>query len=208
MNTALKILGLSALGFFLFSFKKRKKSNSDFESLAIQAVENSFGLLSNQQLESIRFIVDDFYTYGDGDGSKLAYILATAWHESRLKPIKEIRAAQGTPLYSQQNTYWNTGYYGRGFVQLTHLANYQKMSNFLGVDLVNNPDLALTSQYASKILVYGMYNGSFTGKKLSDYIGGQTNDFFNARRIVNGLDKAQLINNYAKSIVDFNPDVA
>lgn len=208
MNTALKILGLSAIGLLFLSFKNSKKSFSNIESLATSAVENAFGFLSAQQLQSIMHIVGAFHQYGDGDGSKLAYILATAWHESRLKPIKEIRAVQGTPLYNQQNGYWNTGYYGRGFVQLTHLSNYQKMSSFLGVDLVNNPNLALQSEYASKILVYGMYNGSFTGKQLSDYIGGgKTNDFYNARRIVNGLDKAQLINDYAKAIVNYKGQV-
>ena len=79
------------------------------------------------------------------------------------------------------------------------------MGNRLGVDLVNNPDLALNKTIAAKILVYGMYNGSFTGKKLLQYIDPSLtyNDFFNARRIVNGLDKAQLINSYAISLTQY-----
>jgi len=193
---ALVAIGLGSL--FLFSFKKK----SSFYDLAIDASLGAFGPLSNAQIKSIEAIVNAFEKYGDGDGSKLAYILATAWHESRLKPIKEIRAASNTSLYSTQNNYWHSGYYGRGFVQLTWLNNYRKMSEFLGVDLVNNPDLALNPTYAAQILVYGMYNGSFTGKKLSDYISDTYSDFYNARRIVNGTDRAELINNYAISIIE------
>jgi hypothetical protein len=44
---------------------------------------------------------------------------------------------------------------------------------------------------------YGMRNGSFTGKKLSDYISGTTADYVNARRIINGTDRAELIAGYA-----------
>lgn len=207
MNKGVKILGFAALALVLFGFRKSKKSGSELENVAIAASKSAFGLLSSRQIASIQSIVKAFNQYGDGDGSKLAYILATAWHESRLEPVEEIRAAQNTPLYDTQNAYWNTGYYGRGFVQLTHLSNYQSMSNFLGVDLVNKPELALHIDHAAKIIVYGMVKGSFTGKKLGDYIGGATNDFYNARRIVNGVDKALLINDYAIAIVSFNDHV-
>ena len=40
--------------------------------------------------------------------------------------------------------------------------------------------------------------GWFTGKKLSDYITLKISDFKSARKIVNGLDKAELIADYAK----------
>ena len=51
-------------------------------------------------------------------------------------------------------------------------------------------ELAEKPEIASRILVQGMKEGSFTGKKLSDYIGGGKQDFEGARRIVNGTDKA------------------
>ena len=190
-------LAITGLTILLMSMSRKtivKKS--------IIAVTTTFGSLDSVQIESIESIVKAFETYGDKDLNKLAYILATAWHESKLRPIKEIRAKIGTSLYDLQNNYWFTGYYGRGFVQLTWKDNYKKMSDFLNVDLVNNPDLALVPEYASKILVYGMMNGSFTGKKLSNYINkGGFNDFFNARRVVNLLDKAQLINDYTINII-------
>ena len=39
------------------------------------------------------------------------------------------------------------------------------------------------------ICIVGMRDGWFTGKKLSDYINNDEVDFYNARRIVNGLVK-------------------
>ena len=42
-----------------------------------------------------------------------------------------------------------------------------------------------------------MNTGLFTTRKLSDYFS-RSIDFLNARRIVNGMDKAQLIAGYAQ----------
>ena len=129
--------------------------------------------------------------------------MATARHESRFKAIKEYRAKSSqTNIYALQNRYWYTGYYGRGFVQLTWERNYQKMSDFLGVDLVANPDLALDPKYAAQILVYGMMNGSFTRRPLEEFINKDQRDFYNARKTVNGLDRADLIQSYTNQILD------
>mgnify|MGYP000863126929 FL=1 len=46
-----------------------------------------------------------------------------------------------------------------------------------------------------------MYEGLFTGKKLSDYINIISEDYFNARKIVNGLDRADIIAGFAQSIL-------
>lgn len=57
---------------------------------------------------------------------------------------------------------------------------------------------ALDLDLAVKIMFYGMMNGSFTGKKLSDYFNPHKGDWVNACRIINGLDKANLISGYGK----------
>ena len=48
-----------------------------------------------------------------------------------------------------------------------------------------------------------MFNGLFTGKALKHYIGdpdqGQIVDFLHARKIINGMDRADLIERYAKT---------
>ncbi len=161
--------------------------------------------IKKEQADSIRAIVAAWDQYGDGDGRKLAYILALAWHECRLKPIREIRAKQGTDVYNIQNRYWSTGYFGRGFVQITWEKNYAKFTKIVGVDLVRNPDAALRPDIAAKIIVIGMMEGLFTGRKLSDYINESNADYYNARRTVGainvaGTDTAQLIVNHLNAI--------
>lgn len=42
-------------------------------------------------------------------------------------------------------------YHGRGYIQLTGSANYEAASNFLGVNLLVNPDLAKDIRYSAKI---------------------------------------------------------
>lgn len=45
-------------------------------------------------------------------------------------------------------------YKGRGFIQLTGRANYTYYGQALGVDLVNNPDLALDKKIAAEVLAF------------------------------------------------------
>lgn len=167
----------------------------------VQACESTFGSLDPTQKDSIKLIVKMFERYGDKDQNKLIYILATARHESNFRPIQERRASSSqTAVYNRQNAYWYTGYYGRGFVQLTWDRNYAKMSKLLGVDFVSNPDLVMQPKYAARILVQGMMEGAFTRRPLGRYINESEVDFYNARWVVNGLDRASRIEGYAESI--------
>lgn len=159
----------------------------------LDSFSKAFTKPNQAQCQSIAQIITSFQINGDRDFRKLAYILATALHESKLLTIKEIRGNAGSDLYNLQEKYWNTGFYGRGFVQLTHKDNYIKMGKRLNIDLVNNPELALNKIHASDILVIGMMEGIFTGKSLKDYINSNGEDYFTARKIVNGLDRAKLI---------------
>ena len=43
-------------------------------------------------------------------------------------------------------------YKGRGYIQLTGRANYRYFGNKLGVDLENNPDLAMRPDIAAKVV--------------------------------------------------------
>lgn len=143
----------------------------------------------------------------------IAYMLATVKHEcaDTYQPISERGAKPyfdkyepGTPLGKQLgNTQAGDGYLfrGRGYVQLTGRANYKSMSGKLVLsgadDLVLHPEEALKHGIAYRIMSYGMRKGSFTGKKLGDYINAQGSNYQQARRIINGLDKADLIAGYA-----------
>ena len=126
--------------------------------------------------------------------NQMAYVLATAFHETahKMKPVREM----GGEKYLQSKKYYP--HVGMGYVQLTWLVNYKKASDYLGVDFASNPKLLLEPKYAAPILIRGMAEGWFTGKKLSDYITLQKSDFRNARRIVNLMDKADLIAGYAR----------
>lgn len=179
------------------------QSSNELESmisLYLNSFTKSFGRPNQAQSESIAQIITSFMEYGDRDFRKLTYIIATAWHESKLQLIKEKRANVGSDLYNKQEAYWNTGYFGRGFVQLTHRENYEKLGDEIGIDLVNNPDLALDRRYAADIIVIGMMKGIFTGRSLGDYINN-VEDYYNARRVVNGLDRSELISGYTASII-------
>lgn len=173
----------------------------------IEKVKKAFPLTA-VQIQSLNEIAAAFRVYGDVDPRKFAYIVATAWHESRLKPIKEIKAAPGSYVWENyQKKYWDTGYYGRGFVQITWEDNYRKMGDFLGIPLVQNPDLALQPDVAAKIIVAGMMRGMFTGKSLPMYINADGADYYNARRTVGaimvaGTDTAALIEGYTKTILN------
>ncbi|MFC0695069.1 hypothetical protein [Paraburkholderia humisilvae] len=46
-------------------------------------------------------------------------------------------------------------------------------------------------------MIEGMLKGAFTGKKLADYMCDGKLDYKNARRIINGLDKNIILEEYA-----------
>lgn len=155
----------------------------------------------------------------------VAYQLATPYLETShtMLPIKEYGGnAYYTRLYDVNgqnpdrarkngNVLPGDGprYCGRGLVQLTWKNNYahaDKRLHELGIlkdgeSLVDTPDLAMRPDVAGAILVVGMQEGWFTGKKLADYLptSGPADlaSFTTARRIINGLDRANDIAGYA-----------
>jgi putative chitinase len=135
--------------------------------------------------------------------SEIAYLLATIKWETMntFAPIHEMGSLSyfdkyepGTEIGDRLgNTAAGDGflYRGRGYVQITGRENYTHIGSLLGVDLVNNPDLALDPDTAYKIAADGMRHGWFTGRRLSQYMQANGSpDYINARRIINGLDHA------------------
>lgn len=158
------------------------------------------GSLKSAQVEGLTAILDEWEAKHSGEDDRfLAYMLATVHHETdrKFQGIEEYGKGKGRK-YGTPDPVTKKVYYGRGFVQLTWKYNYQKMFAVCGVDLVKKPELALELKNCTKILFYGMLNGSFTGKKLSDYFNKNKGDWVNARRIINGVDKANLISGYGK----------
>lgn len=147
----------------------------------------------------------------------VAYGLATAFHETAhtMQPIKEFGGPkylfrmydpQGErPLLAMRNGNTTTGdgvrYCGRGYVQITWKRNYERFAALLGKPLIENPDLACDDAIAADILVLGMAKGLFTGVGLNSLpaLGSKGGKAFYARsrRIINGMDCADLIAGYA-----------
>lgn len=149
--------------------------------------------------------------------SHCAYALATSLHETAhtMQPIKE----HGGPRYFHRmydkdgarphvarelgNDFPGDGalYAGRGYVQLTGRRNYRKAGEKTGYPLEGNPDLAMRPDIAATIMRKGMEEGWFTGKAFDHFLPDQGpashKQFFEARRIINGRDKAILIADYA-----------
>lgn len=155
--------------------------------------------IDSKELEAI----DLFLTLFERDFSMFtvkqwAYVFATTFHETAATflPVKE--AYWLSEDWRKKNLRYYP-YYGRGYVQITWLENYQRYSKKLNADFTRNPDLIMNPAYSWFVLVDGFKNGVFTGKKMSDYINDSKTDYINARRIINGTDKAQTIAKYAKT---------
>lgn len=155
------------------------------------AVRKALGPLTQSQVDGFNFLL---VACKDLSLQHAAYVLATAWHETArtMQPIAEYGKGKGKKYGKADQT--GKAPYGRGYVQLTWRDNYIKADKELGLSgtLAANYDLALRPQIAADIIVRGMVEGWFTGKKLSDY-----KDYRNMRRIVNGTDQAARIAEYA-----------
>jgi predicted chitinase len=151
------------------------------------------------------FIVQEAQKQGVQNKAQLAYILATATHESgagkHMEEFASGRAYEGRRSLGNNQAGDGVRFKGRGYVQLTGRRNYTDWSRRLGVDLVSNPRMVQNPQIAAKILVGGMMGGTFTGKGLGSYINNQRTDFHGARRTVNGTDRAGSIAQIAQRLM-------
>lgn len=176
-----------------------------------EAVRSSLfgGTLTQPQVDGINAILAAWERSGDGDDRKLAYLLATAKHETAntMQPITEYggrsyfnKYEPGTKIgkaLGNSNVGDGFRFRGRGYVQLTGRFNYRNAGIKMDADLITDPDKALKPDIAGVALVRGSLEGWYTGKKLGDYISAAKSDYINARRVINGTDKAQLIAGYA-----------
>jgi len=144
---------------------------------------------------------DQFLT----DIRRVSYMLATIKHEAddKYEPIEEYGKGKGKK-YGRADPVTGLVYYGRGYTQTTWKENYLKLSvawNKLHpheeVDFVAHPELLLVPRYSYFGTSYAMRVGLYTGRKLSDYINENFCNYFQARRIINILDEAELIAGHA-----------
>lgn len=171
--------------------------------------------ISRSQVAGIERILALWESHGSGLRPQLAYCLATSYHETGgamtavhekggaayFRKMYDIQGARPDKARELGNVHPGDGarYHGRGHVQLTGRRNYRVMGELFGVDLEAEPALALDEDLSIRILFAGMLAGLYTGKELGDYVNGRKQDFRNARRVVNGLDRADDIAGYARS---------
>ncbi len=174
--------------------------------------------LEQEQVDGLNFLLDHFESDPHWtDIRHIAYAFGTTAHETAhsFQPVEEgyyLEAPHGKAfLLKFQKGLRYYPYFGRGFVQLTwesaKIKNYSKATRELRkqmpalvlqfeaetgkvFDLVKNPEQAMHPLIAFAVMTLGMFQGWFTGKDFGDYIKGAKCDYIDARRIINGTDKA------------------
>lgn len=182
-----------------------KTSKSALPAPMVSRIEQEVSPATSNKLQGYQSYIDDaLSSEGINDPNIRAYALATIEHETAgtNAPIHEYGGDDYfTQMYEGRNDLGNTQsgdgakYHGRGFIQLTGRYNYRKMGERIGIDLENNPDLALRPEIAAKILA-----AFFKDRGVADYAG--QGDFIGARRPVNGTDQAQKIAQLAYRYLD------
>lgn len=160
------------------------------------------GKLSVVQVQRLDALLSSAASFETVRAEHLAYVLATAhWETDRFNAMHEY--ATGDAYEGRQdlgNVEPGDGkrFKGRGFPMLTGRKNYKWASGVSGVDLVDDPERASDPLVSAPIILTGMLTGAFTGVGLGRYVNDGKVDFVNARRVVNGLDRAETIADLAE----------
>lgn len=161
--------------------------------------------LTDANVDGLQRIV----SYGESQKTQvndLAYLCGTAFWETggSCQPVEECYYL-GTParVKAAQRKLRYYPHFGRGLAQTTWPDNYRKVAKLLGLPedfFLKDPDKLLEWEFALPALFKASETGLYTGKALSDYIDdldeGDAEDrreYINARRVINGTDKAAKI---------------
>jgi len=172
-------------------------------------VRRELGALTQDQVDGFNAVLAEFERREPAFSIfDLSYMLATAWWETgkTMQPVREafyIGDFAKAEAWRKRNLRYYP-FYGRGLVQLTWDYNYRKAGQKLGIDFIKNPDRVMEMPLAVAIMFDGMAEGWFTTKALDDYIDDidesdaeDLREYTNARRIINGTDKAATIGQIA-----------
>lgn len=159
--------------------------------------------------QHIALILQTCDKLGVTNNAQRAYILATAEHESDHYKTMNEYSKWKNKKYGEKDSSTGYAYYGRWYVQLTWRYNYEKNDPILrwagliqqNESIVTNPELVTKPEIAAFILVHGMMNGSFTGRRLGEFINNWSTNWESARKVVNGSDKKRKIAGQAQEIV-------
>jgi predicted chitinase len=124
-------------------------SESNIERLVAQVPSDA----RPAALRNLPMIAQALEAEGILNANVLAYALATIEHETAgtFEPIEEIKGRRSARRLGYEG---GANYFGRGFIQLTHLRNYRTVGKRInmGEQLVRNPELAGDPKVAAKVL--------------------------------------------------------
>lgn len=171
------------------------------------------GKLTQAQVEGMDAILNEWDKTGQADPRWLAYIMATAHHETgaRFAPVEENlnysakrltqvwpsrfpSLAAATPYANNPQKLANKVYGGRmgndgpddGWrYRGRGFVQVTGRDNYAKYGLADNPDAASQNDAAAHIIVDGMINGRFTGLTLRAYFDHDSDNPVGARKIIN-----------------------
>jgi hypothetical protein len=136
---------------------------------------------------------------GMNDPSHIAYAMATIARETSWGANMKELASTKSVAASRGAKYVDTDYTGRGFIQLTHKANYVAFGRLLGADLAANPSLVADVSVAARVFALWWFNPCPYGRINIAHFGfdgsfGRLKSGTDARTLVNGNDAKDEVN--------------
>lgn len=154
-------------------------SAEEFDSKRISKGGSADQGLGKNQLELRQHLIAGLDRAGISDPKERAAFLAQAHHESdSYKTLKEYGGGKAS------NIKGGNQYYGRGFLQITHKENYEKIGKMIGKDIVKNPDLLLDPDIAADASI--AYWKSRVSPKVKD--------FGDVRQVTRGINPGEVDN--------------
>jgi len=167
------------------------------EVFTIDAVQKMFPHTKRSNIEkNLPYVLNSLEKFDIADKEMILMALATIRAETEsFQPISEYKSKYNTSpgsdhpydKYDNRADIGNQGppdgdmYKGRGYIQLTGRYNYQDMSDYLEIDLINDPERANEPEIAADILALFLLNRQ---DKIRRALA--EGDLAKARKFVNG----------------------
>ena len=187
------------------------------------------GVLKESQVNGMEAILDEWdENHADKDDRWLAYLLATAYHETgrAMAPVEEnlnysaarlrvVFPSRFTPAQATNNAGHRERIakpvYGDRLGNPPEesgdgwryrgrgLVQITGKANYAKFGIEDNPDEAMNDVRTVQIMFEGMMNGLFTGKKLSSYFSHTKEDWKNAREIILAGNLEEQVGRYGQA---------
>lgn len=138
--------------------------------------------------ENLPFIFRAMASAGLTSKNQIVGVIATIYVETTImKPVPESGGGGRYEGWCEELGNCQPGdgdlYKGRGYIQLTGRANYERTAKISGIDLVNNPDLAMEPETAANIFML-YWNGTTSDRRCDE--AAEAGDWPTVRLYVNG----------------------